>query len=118
MAFCGSTCSITAPTEMIDATVEGHTFTINFSSNEIDVRSFGSGAYGDWIACNQQGTISVNSYERPALDINESVTFTANVGSEVVSGPAIVTGQDITVDAKGVGEFVTNLRIEGAITIT
>ena len=116
-ACCGSSCSITT-SEFADATALGHSFTIDITSNEIDVRAFGSGTYGDWIACAASGTIAFNSYVRPDVDINDAVTFAGNVCSESISFPAVVTSQSINVDAKGVVEFTTNLRMTGAGTIS
>ena len=114
---CGDTCSITT-TEFADATALGHSFTIDLTSNEIDVRSFGSGTYGDWLACSAAGTITFNSYVRPDVDIDDALTFAGNVCTETISFPVKVSGQSINVDAKGVVEFVTTLRLTGDGTIT
>ena len=116
-ACCGDQCSITT-TEFADATALGHSFTIDLTSNEIDVRAFGSGTYGDWLACSASGTISFNSYVRPQVDVNDVVTFAGNVCSEAISFPTVVSGQSINVDAKGVVEFTTTLRLTGSGTIT
>ena len=113
---CGSECTITgAP--FADATIKGHSFSINLTSNEIDIRNFDSGDYGEYIACNLAGSVSISSYIRPDVTVGDDVTFAATVCGETFSVSCEVTGQDITVDAKGVVEFVTNLRMSGDLTI-
>ena len=109
MAFCGDTCTVTG-TEF--ANVEAHSFTIDLGSNEVDVRSFDSAnEYGNYIACNKNGTVSVNTYLRPNMDVGDSVTFLASVNSESWSVDCIVTGINHNIDSKGVGEFTVNMRV-------
>ena len=64
------------------------------------------------------GTITFNSYVRPDVDIDDALTFAGNVCTETISFPVKVSGQSINVDAKGVVEFVTTLRLTGDGTIT
>jgi hypothetical protein len=85
MAICGSTCAIT---NSAFSTVQGHKFTIDLGSNEIDIRAFGSGEYGNFIACAKNGTIVVESYLRPPVDAGDTLTVAASVGTEGFSIPA------------------------------
>jgi hypothetical protein len=115
MACCGSTCSID---NAEFSSSEGTSFTISLSANEIDIRSFGTGTFGDYLACNEQGTISITSYIRPVVDINDSITFTGTICSESISVACIVVGQTWNVDSKDVVSFTTDLRMEGALTVS
>lgn len=114
MACCGSSCNVSSATFI---STECYKYTVDFGSNEIDIRSFGSGDWGDFIACNKTGAVVVESYLRPSVSINEDVTFVANVCGETINAPCVVTGQSVSVDAKDVISWTTNLKITGAATI-
>jgi hypothetical protein len=114
MAICGSTCSLSAGGVLV---VEGHKFTIDLGSNEIDIRAFGSGQYGDFVACAKTGTLAFDSYIRPDLDVGSIVTIGASIGTESFTIPVVITSQNINVDAKDVVQFTTNSRIFSAIQI-
>jgi hypothetical protein len=119
-AICGSDCTITS-TDFADATVLGHSFTVDLSSNETDVRAFGSGEYGDWLACGKAGTITVNSYALPAgVAVGDTdLRFTANVVSATIDAEnCVCLSQNWNVDAKGVVEFATTIKLTGDATIT
>jgi hypothetical protein len=107
---CGDDATVTN-SEFSD--VSPYSFTISLSSNEIDVRAFGDGEYGNWIACAKAGTVSLQSYCRPELVPGDSLTFTGTICDEDFSIPVIVTGQDFNVDAKEVVNFSTTMRITG-----
>jgi hypothetical protein len=118
-AICGSDCTITSG-DFEDSATLGHSFTVDLSSTETDVRAFGSGEYGDSLACGKAGTITVNSYALPAsVEVGDAdVVFAANVGSTTISCTACVcTAQNWNVDAKGVVEFATTIRLTGDATI-
>lgn len=112
--ICGSICTMT----MDGSNVTAHSFTIDVSATETDTRAFGDGVYGDFTICARSGSITVNSYERPDYDPGDAVQFSANVGSEIITLPAVVVSQNINVDSKGLFvEFSTVLRATGAGTI-
>lgn len=109
MAFCGDTVTVT---NAQFNSVEAHVLDYSLTSNETDVRSFeDSGAYGEYLACNKNGTLTVQTYLRPSVNINDAVTVTANVNSEVYTFPCKVTGISGNLDSKGVGQFTTSLRV-------
>jgi hypothetical protein len=111
-AICGDSCSILVG---IDDTFLGHKFTINTSSPDNDVRTFGSGTYGDWLNCIKEGTISLNCYNRISGVTNGDVaTVTCNVNSEIWTfSNCVCRTQNCDVDAKGIVEFVYEFRITG-----
>ena len=114
MAICGSECTINSGL----SAVEGHRFVIELGSNEIDIRTFGDGDYGSFIACALNGTLVVDSYLRPVVDVGDSLTVKAVVGTETISLPCVVTGQTINVDAKDVVQFNTKFRVQNTVSIT
>lgn len=117
MAWCGDTITLTSDATELDA-IECHNLTYSLSANEIDVRSYeDSGAFGEFIACNKQGTVTVNSYLRPDVNINDEITLTAaNANSESYALKCRVTGLDASLDSKGVAEFTVNLRLTDSPT--
>lgn len=121
MAICGDTCKVTGDM----ASVEAHQFSIELSSNEVDVRAFPpagedpAGGFGTWKACNKAGTITVQSYLRPDLDVGDEVDFSASIGDEnVVVNDCVVTTLGHQIDAKGIVEFSTTLRVTKKPTFT
>lgn len=104
-------CSIT-----IDgASFEGHNYTIDTNSEENDVRAFGSGAYGSWLACAKSGTVTVTSYANPGVTAGDTCDIVCVIGSPAVltvtMNACVVTNFGISVDAKGIVEFNTTARI-------
>lgn len=110
-AYCGDSATITGA-----GNVSCHSWTLDLSSNEIDTRAFGDGEYGSWLSCSSQGTLTVSSYDRPDVDLGDSVTFTLGFAASNVSASTVITGQNINVDAKGVQEFTTTGRVTGALS--
>lgn len=109
MAICGDTCTIT---NAEFNSIEAHILDYSLTSNEVDVRSFeDANAYGEFLACAATGSLTVQTYLRPAVAINDAVSVTANVNSEVYTFPCKVTGISGNIDAKGVVGFTTNLRV-------
>ena len=114
MSICGDTCTIASSAL---GSFEGHRFVIELGSNEIDTRIFGDQDYGSFIACALNGSVNVDSYKRPDVEIGDSLTATVSVGTEEFKIPCIVTNQSINVDAKDVVQFTTKMRIENDIII-
>ena len=116
MAICGKDCSIT-----IDGagTFEGHSYTIDTGSDETDVRVFGSGDYGAWLACAKNGTITINTYLDPGIYASDVADLVAVIGDPAVLTltvtAAVCTNYNITVDSKGIVEFVVTFRLVGDI---
>lgn len=112
VAICGDSCDVKVNS---GSSFLGHKFTINTNSPDNDVRSFGSGDYGDWLNCVKEGTISVSCYNRMAGVTNGvEVDIACNVGSETWTfDDAICRTQNCDVDAKGIVEFVYEFRITG-----
>lgn len=118
MAICGSTCSIT----LDSGTYEAHQFSLNRSSTEIDVTSFTSGTYGDWLACSAQGTITAQFYAFPTLaqgDIVASTVLTLDYTPNVklTFSNCVTTSCTSEVVANGVVNNTLTLRIVGDPTI-
>lgn len=113
--ICGDTCDITVGSLLSD----GHKFTINVNAPEIDVRAFGSGDFGDWLACTKDGTITINTYmpvgSTEAGDTG--IACSCNVGAKTLSATNC-TCSTITcdVDAKGVVEWTYVLKLTGDVT--
>ena len=115
MAICGDTCTIAAG----GAVSDGHRFSIVTNAPEIDVRAFGSGDYGDWLACAKDGTITINSY----MSVNSieagdtGITVTAVIGTvTLVCANTTCTNVTCDVDAKSVVEWTYVLKLTGAVT--
>jgi hypothetical protein len=113
-AICGTSASITVGSLLNDA----HGFTLNWATNEQDVRVFGSGTFGDWLACTSNGTLTINTYEPIAYDPGDAVTFSLVLGGgHTGSGTGVMTTFNVAVDAKGLVEYVYTIRIDGTLTI-
>lgn len=111
LAVCGDTVAITGDFAGIGA----HTITIDVTSNEQDVRAFGdTGGFGSWLACSKAGAITIQSYAAYAGDVGDTGTLAASIGGVDVSFPVVVTGLNTSVDAKGVIEHSTSLRVTSA----
>jgi hypothetical protein len=114
MAICGRSCSITGASI---AAAEGHAFTLTSNAPEIDVSSFGSGSYGDWLACFKDGEVSVSTYLDPGVDAGDVATVVMNVGNTSYTATnALVTSKNISVDAKALVEFETTFKLVGDLT--
>jgi hypothetical protein len=63
MAICAKSCAIT-----IDSgTYESHSVELTRGTTLVDVTHFGSGAYGDFLGCGLNGTITAQMYNFPTL---------------------------------------------------
>lgn len=116
-AICGKACSLT----VASGTFSGHQFDLQLTSNEIDVTGFGSGTYGDWIACLAHGMLTMSFYERPTPTINDVVTWSVVLPytpQVTLSGTGRVVSKGMPVDAKGVVENTLGIRITGEINQT
>lgn len=116
-AICGKSCSVTIGSQAYDA----HQFSIARQANEIDVTGFGSGDYGDWLACSVNGTITVQCYDLPVLAPGDAVTVVTTFGyTSIVTitfTNAKVTSFNSEVDAKGIVAHTVVCRIVGDPTI-
>ena len=110
---CGSTCTIS-----VDSVTSGpHKFSINSESTEIDVRTFGSGEYGDFIACAKTGTIVVNSYCSLSIVAGDTdIPIVANVCGTTLTANCTAISMSVDVDAKGIVEWTYNLRLTGDVS--
>jgi hypothetical protein len=112
--ICGRHCSIT-----IDggSSFEGYSYVIATNAPEEDVRAFGSGEYGAWLACAKNGTVTVNTYLYPGVEAGDTVNIVAVIGTPpvltVTMNSCIVTTWDCNVDAKGIVYHTVNARITG-----
>ena len=115
MAICGDTCTI----DVDGAVNDGHRFSLVCNAPEIDVRAFGSGDYGDWLACAKDGTVTVNTYMPIAsLEAGDAgVSVTAVIGGTTLTcANTTCTNVTCDVDAKGVVEWTYVLKLTGAVT--
>lgn len=115
MAICGADCSITID----DGTAfEGHRYTITCNSPEIDVRTFGSGAYGDWLACVKDGTIDVETYLPIAgMAAGDTANIVAVQGSQTLTANSTkCTGVTVGVDSKDVVNYTYSFKLTGDVT--
>jgi hypothetical protein len=113
MAFtCGKDCDITGLNN-----VTAHSFSLTLEGQEIDVTAFGDGDFGTSAVCRSQGTVSINSYVYPSQDdIGDEITLSVDIGDTTLSVPTVLQSKNINIDAKGVAEFTTVLKINGDIT--
>jgi hypothetical protein len=115
-ALCGDSCSIGVAGANV---ASGHRFSIVSNAPEIDVRAFGSGDYGDWLACAKDGTITVNTY-MPIASMESGdtgIAIVANVGSVTLScANSTCTNVTVDVDAKSVVEWTYSFKLTGAVT--
>jgi hypothetical protein len=117
MSICGSSCSIS-----VDGNVaaDAHSFVINWSTAEQDVRAFGStGQFGEWLACASNGTLSIESYDLIAgVEPGTSgIQYSANCGSATLSGNCVATTLNIAVDAKGLVGYSHAFRLTGDVSM-
>lgn len=117
-AICGKSCSITVG----GSDYAAHQFSISRQANEIDVTSFESGTYGEWIACSQNATISAQLYDLPGSlnpgdEADVVVSFGYDPAVTVTYSDCVVTALNSEVDAKGLVSHNITLRIVGDPTI-
>lgn len=118
MAICGTSCSISLNGGAAEA--DAHAFTLNWASNEQDVRTFGSDDFGDWLACAENGTLEIRTYDYigATVDPGTTATYSANCSSATFSGNCVATVLNIAVDAKGLVEYSHTFRLTGDISIS
>lgn len=115
MAICGDSCTI----RIDDSTAfEGHRFTITANAPEIDIRHFGSGDYGDFIACFKDGTIDVETYlPITTLEAGDTANIVATVGEKTLTAAdTLLTNVTVGVDAKDVVNYTYSFKLTGDIT--
>jgi len=118
MAICGKECVIT----LDSGSYEAHQFSLSRSATEVDVTSFDSGTYGDFLACSAQGTITAQFYDFPSIDpgdIVASTVLTLDYSPNVVLtfSNCVATAFNTEVDAKGIVNNTITLRIVGDPTV-
>jgi hypothetical protein len=112
MAVCGRLASVKIGGVTID---DAHTVNLNDAAPEIDVRTFGSGEWGDFLACNRTGSLTLNTYDYIAgIDPGDTTTFEVADTLRTVSGDCICISEGEAVDAKGLVEISYEFRLTGA----
>ena len=116
MACCGDTCTISVAGSDVG---DGHRFSIATNAPEIDVRTFGAGEYGEWLACAKDGTITINTYVNlDGIEAGDTgVAIIANVcGTTLTANSCTTTSVNSDVDAKSVVEWTYVFKLTGDIT--
>ena len=120
-AICGEACSIKVGSDVF----LGHKFSIPINANQIDVRAFGSGTWGAWLACAWNGEIVISTYS-PLSEV--PVDATPSVGTQVVADitaispnatwvmdGSLLMGIKRDVDAKGIEEFEWTFKVTSLV---
>lgn len=115
MAICGSACSITVAGGQ---TFEGHKFEIEARGTEFDVRRFGSGAYGDWLACAKEGNVTINTYlPVPNQTPNSTAAIVCSIGTTSLSASnSRLVSINCSVDSKDVVQWSYVYKLTGDIS--
>lgn len=108
MAWCGDSCTLSGSAF---GSVKAHRYVLELASNEIDTRIFGDAAYGSFIACAKNGSLTIDSYKRPDVDVGDTLSVLLSVGDAKITVPGVCTSQSINVDAKDVVQFSTKMRV-------
>uniref|UniRef100_A0A6H1ZWH6 Uncharacterized protein n=1 Tax=viral metagenome TaxID=1070528 RepID=A0A6H1ZWH6_9ZZZZ len=115
MAICGKDCSLT----INDGTAfEGHRYSINCNAPEIDVRTFGSGAYGSWLTCAKDGTVDVETYlPVTGLEAGDTATVVCVQGAQTLTAnDTKCTNANVNVDSKDVVGYKYSFKLTGDVT--
>ncbi len=117
-AVCGRTCNVVVGSE----TLVFHNAQLQLDGNEIDITSFGSGPFGDWLACGASATLTAGSYENIVGTLTTgtavSVVFTLGYSTSVsITCAAKVQSIGVDADAKGVLMQSVTFRLTGTPTI-
>ena len=114
MAICGDTATITNPT----GSFEGHKFEIGVKSTEENVRRFGSGTFGDWLACSKEGDVTINHYMQiPNLKVGDTCSVTLGIGAVTLTATNCrVMSTTCTADSKAVVDWTTVIKLTGNVT--
>ncbi len=115
-AICGKAVTFTVGGSAYD----GHQFSLEESSNEIDVTHFGDGTYGSTLACSASARLTASFYDVPSASIGDSVAFSITLpysSTITMTGNGTVSAKGLSVDAKGVVENSLTLKITGDITV-
>jgi hypothetical protein len=116
MAVCGRLASVTIGGSTID---DAHMVNLTDSAPELDVRVFGSGEWGDFLACNRTGSLTLNTYNYIAgIDPGDTTTFSVADTLRTVSGDCICISEAEAVDAKGLVEITYEFRLTGTPSVT
>ena len=117
-AICGRLCSITVGSQSYTA----HKMTFHMEGKEDDVTAFGSSAFGDWLYCLVNATVTVDCYELPNLNVDDIVTVVMTFGFTpqviMTSAGARVKSIKNDVDAKGIAQFTVEVRLTAVPTLT
>ena len=97
--------------------IEAFDLQINQTSSAAPVRYFGGPEYGPYLACSKDGTATVQSYVRPSVDIDDTVTLTANVCSSTISVECVVTDINWAGTAGSPVSWSTTIRFNDDPTI-
>ena len=112
-ACCGTNASI----EVDSSNYTCHSFVINTEASEQDVRAFGDGNYGSWIACARSGTIDLKCYDAAAIVPGDIANINANVCNTWCNcANAVAISTSVGADAKGIVEWTYRFRLTGDIT--
>lgn len=115
-AVCGDKASISVDDS--DQT-EAHKFTITANAPEIDVRTFGSGDYGEWLSCIKDGNIVMNTYvDVDGLAAGNTADIVCNVGGQatLTANNCACTSVTVDADAKGIIEWTYTFKLTGDIS--
>lgn len=114
-AICGDSCSIVIGGS---STFEAHRFTLTANAPDIDVRSFGSGDWGEYLSCFKDATIDAECYVPiNSLEPGDAASITMTVGTHTLSAPSTkCTNVTYNVDAKDVVNVTYSFRVSDDIT--
>jgi hypothetical protein len=114
MAVCGRLTTVQIGGVTID---DAHTVNWTDAAPAIDVSAFGSGAWGDYLACRREGTLTLNTYAYiTGLDAGDTTTFSIADTLRTISGSCVCTSENESVDAKGLVEITYEFRATGEPT--
>jgi len=115
MATCGRLASVQIGGSDID---DAHTVSLTDNAPAIDVRSFGSGEWGDTIACARDGSLTLSTYAYIAgIDPGDETTFQVADTLRTISGACVCTSENESIDAKGLVEITYEFRLTGEPTV-
>jgi len=116
MAVCGRLATVSIGGVEIE---DAHTVNLTDNAPTIDVRTFGSGVWGDWLACARDGTLTLNTYNYIAgIDPGDTTTFSVADTLRTVTGDCICSSESEAIDAKGLVEISYEFKLTGEPTGT
>jgi hypothetical protein len=118
-AVCGDQATLSINSTPV---AEAHQFTLNWASNEQDVRTFDPAKpFGEWLACAENGTLEIRTYDYICASVDpgtEDIEYICNCSSATFSGNCMASSINIAVDAKGIVEYSHVFRLTGDISIS